>query len=91
MFDGWERRAIGVANAQKPAPDFLEALSRLGGAEQQLIELEQLADDGDTLEVVAKLRAIVREPKRETPTGSPVDLQRSEVSLRTEAPQTPSA
>ena len=32
---------------------------------QQLVELEQLADDGDTLEVVAKLGAIVREPKRE--------------------------
>jgi FlaA1/EpsC-like NDP-sugar epimerase len=31
----------------------------------QLVELEQLADDGDTLEVVAKLGAIVREPKRE--------------------------
>ncbi len=58
---------------------------------QQLIELEQLADDGDTLEVVAKLGAIVREPKREEAMGSPVDLQRSEVSLRTEAPPTPSA
>ena len=58
---------------------------------QQLIELEQLADDGDTLEVVAKLGAIVREPKREVATGSPVDLQRSEVSLRTEAPPTPFA
>jgi FlaA1/EpsC-like NDP-sugar epimerase len=57
---------------------------------QQLIELEQLADDGDTLEVVAKLGAIVREPKREEAMGSPVDLQRSEVSLRTEAPPTPS-
>jgi FlaA1/EpsC-like NDP-sugar epimerase len=31
----------------------------------QLLELEQLADDGDTLEVVAKLGGIVREPKRE--------------------------
>jgi FlaA1/EpsC-like NDP-sugar epimerase len=31
----------------------------------QLVELEQLADEGDTLEVVAKLGAIVREPKRE--------------------------
>jgi FlaA1/EpsC-like NDP-sugar epimerase len=52
---------------------------------QQLIELEQLADDGDTLEVVAKLGAIVREPKREVPTGSTVDRPRSEASLRTEA------
>ena len=33
---------------------------------QQLVELERLADEGDTLEVVAKLGAIVREPKRET-------------------------
>ncbi len=32
---------------------------------QQLVELERLAEDGDTLEVVAKLGAIVREPKRE--------------------------
>jgi FlaA1/EpsC-like NDP-sugar epimerase len=31
----------------------------------QLQELERLADDGDTLEVVAKLGSIVREPKRE--------------------------
>jgi FlaA1/EpsC-like NDP-sugar epimerase len=31
----------------------------------QLVELEQLADDGDTLEVVGKLGSIVREPKRE--------------------------
>jgi FlaA1/EpsC-like NDP-sugar epimerase len=31
----------------------------------QLVELEQLADDGDTLEVVGKLGTIVREPKRE--------------------------
>ena len=33
---------------------------------QQLIELEELADDGDTLEVVAKLGSIVRGPKRES-------------------------
>jgi hypothetical protein len=31
----------------------------------QLSELEQLAEEGDTLEVVAKLGSIVREPKRE--------------------------
>jgi FlaA1/EpsC-like NDP-sugar epimerase len=31
----------------------------------QLVELEQLADEGDTLEVVAKLGGIVREPTRE--------------------------
>jgi FlaA1/EpsC-like NDP-sugar epimerase len=58
---------------------------------QQLLELEQLADEGDTLEVVAKLGAIVRKPKREAPMGSPVDLQRSEVSLQTEAPLPPTA
>jgi FlaA1/EpsC-like NDP-sugar epimerase len=33
--------------------------------EEQLGELARLADEGDTLEVVAKLGSIVREPKRE--------------------------
>jgi FlaA1/EpsC-like NDP-sugar epimerase len=33
----------------------------------QLAELERLADEGDTLEVVGKLGAIVREPKRVDP------------------------
>jgi FlaA1/EpsC-like NDP-sugar epimerase len=33
----------------------------------QLDELERLADEGDTLEVVGKLGSIVREPKRVTP------------------------
>jgi len=33
---------------------------------EQLHELERLADEGDTLEVVGKLSAIVRAPKRET-------------------------
>jgi FlaA1/EpsC-like NDP-sugar epimerase len=32
--------------------------------EQQLVELERLADDGDTLEVVGKLRKVVGEPQR---------------------------
>jgi len=32
----------------------------------QLQQLARLADEGDTLEVVAKLGSIVREPKRET-------------------------
>jgi FlaA1/EpsC-like NDP-sugar epimerase len=32
----------------------------------ELADLERLADEGDTLEVVAKLGAIVRAPKRET-------------------------
>jgi FlaA1/EpsC-like NDP-sugar epimerase len=48
----------------------------------QLGELEQLADEGDTLEVVAKLGAIVREPLREI-TVSPAVRRRSEVSPRT--------
>jgi FlaA1/EpsC-like NDP-sugar epimerase len=39
-------------------PDWLEV---------QLSELERLADEGDTLEVVGKLGAIVREPKRVEP------------------------
>ncbi|HEY2355169.1 MAG TPA: nucleoside-diphosphate sugar epimerase/dehydratase [Gaiellaceae bacterium] len=33
----------------------------------QLVELERLADEGDTLEVVGKLGSIVREPKRVEP------------------------
>ncbi len=50
----------------------------------QLRELEGLADEGDTLEVVAKLGAIVREPQRETlPTASPAALPDSEASPRT--------
>jgi FlaA1/EpsC-like NDP-sugar epimerase len=35
--------------------------------EEQLIELERLADEGDTLEVVGKLRKVVSEPKRVEP------------------------
>jgi FlaA1/EpsC-like NDP-sugar epimerase len=34
---------------------------------RQLVELERLADEGDTLEVVGKLGAIVREPQRVEP------------------------
>jgi hypothetical protein len=30
----------------------------------QLVELERLADDGDTLEVVGKLRNVVEKPRR---------------------------
>jgi FlaA1/EpsC-like NDP-sugar epimerase len=48
----------------------------------RLRELELLADEGDTLEVVAKLGAIVREPLRELRV-SPVARPRSEVSPRT--------
>ncbi|HEY2542193.1 MAG TPA: nucleoside-diphosphate sugar epimerase/dehydratase [Gaiellaceae bacterium] len=60
---------------------------------EQLGQLEELADDGDTLEVVAKLGAIVREPKRETlpATGSPAGRPRSEASPRTADESSPSA
>ncbi|HLX19564.1 MAG TPA: nucleoside-diphosphate sugar epimerase/dehydratase [Gaiellaceae bacterium] len=50
---------------------------------QQLHELEALANEGDTLEVVAKLGAIVREPVREAITATPADRPRSEASPRT--------
>ncbi|MES1247751.1 MAG: nucleoside-diphosphate sugar epimerase/dehydratase [Actinomycetota bacterium] len=52
----------------------------------QLAELERLADEGDTLEVVAKLNAIALDPRRET-----VAAPSSEASLQTEAQQPPSA
>jgi FlaA1/EpsC-like NDP-sugar epimerase len=59
----------------------------------QLRELEELADQGDTLEVVGKLTAIVREPKRETlpAMGSPAALPRTEASPRTADESSPSA
>lgn len=59
----------------------------------ELAELERLADEGDTLEVVAKLNAIVREPKRETlaATASPAERPSSEASPRTAARPSPSA
>ncbi len=37
----------------------------------QLVELERLADEGDTLEVVGKLRNIVHEPRRLSPPTPP--------------------
>jgi len=50
----------------------------------QLRRLEELADEGDTLEVVAKLGAIVREPVREAlPTASPAARPRNEALPRT--------
>jgi len=50
----------------------------------QLQRLEELADEGDTLEVVGKLGGIVREPVREAlPTASPAARPRTEVSPRT--------
>ena len=52
---------------------------------EQLRELERLADDGDTLEVVGKLALIVREPVRESlpATGQEAVRPRIEASLRT--------
>src|SRR3954465_8973377 len=38
---------------------------------EQLVELERLADEGDTLEVVGKLRKIVNEPPRPEPPSPP--------------------
>jgi FlaA1/EpsC-like NDP-sugar epimerase len=57
---------------------------------EQLRELEELAEQGDTLEVVAKLGAIVREPAREV-TASPAVLPRIEASPRTAGERFPSA
>ena len=59
---------------------------------QQLRELEGLADDGDTLEVVAKLGSIVRDPVRESlpATGSPGALRHTEASPRTADESSPS-
>jgi FlaA1/EpsC-like NDP-sugar epimerase len=56
--------------------------------ESELAELERLADEGDTLEVVAKLGSIVKEPRRERPaaTATPADLPSTAASLRTAAP-----
>ena len=54
----------------------------------QLSELERLADEGDTLEVVAKLGSIVRSPTLE---GSATELTASSEALRqTEAQSAPS-
>jgi FlaA1/EpsC-like NDP-sugar epimerase len=53
----------------------------------ELADLERLADEGDTLEVVAKLGAIVRAPKREMVPGPaiPVPATPAEVSSGSEA------
>jgi hypothetical protein len=58
---------------------------------RELMELERLADEGDTLEVVAKLNAIVREPVRETHAGAPAKLSSSDMSPQTAAPPPPAA
>jgi O-antigen biosynthesis protein WbqV len=60
----------------------------------ELAELERLTDEGDTLEVVAKLGSIVREPKLETVPASTTPLELSsgsEASRQTEAGPTASA
>jgi len=51
----------------------------------ELLELERLAEDGDTLEVVAKLGSIVREPKRESVAAPAAATESLEVRPRTEA------
>jgi FlaA1/EpsC-like NDP-sugar epimerase len=59
---------------------------------RELAELERLADEGDTLEVVAKLNAIVHDPQRETPpTASTAGLPDSAALPQTAAPPTPSS
>jgi FlaA1/EpsC-like NDP-sugar epimerase len=60
---------------------------------EQLRELERLADDGDTLEVVGKLALIVREPVRESfpATGQQAARPRTEASPRTADEPSPSA
>ena len=42
---------------------------------EQLAELERLADDGDTLEVVGKLRNVVRESRRLGPPAPPAAVE----------------
>jgi FlaA1/EpsC-like NDP-sugar epimerase len=59
---------------------------------RELAELERLADEGDTLEVVAKLNAIVHEPQREAaPTVSAAGPPDSAALPQTAAPPTPSS
>jgi len=60
--------------------------------QEQLGELERLAGEGDTLEVVAKLNSVVHNPQRESiPTASAADLLDSAASPQTAAPPTPSS
>jgi len=53
--------------------------------QQQLAELEHLADDGDTLEVVAKLGTIVRNPRRLAP-PEPAPRSHDRAGIPTERP-----
>jgi FlaA1/EpsC-like NDP-sugar epimerase len=57
--------------------------------EEQLAELERLADEGDTLEVVGKLRKVVQAPKRlEPPSLSDTGSYRFEIDEKRVAPDT---
>jgi FlaA1/EpsC-like NDP-sugar epimerase len=54
--------------------------------EEQLSELERLADEGDTLEVVGKLRKVVQEPQRvELPNLSDTGSYKLEIEPRVES------
>jgi FlaA1/EpsC-like NDP-sugar epimerase len=66
-----ERESVGATDHPKIMRLSREPVDSAWLA-QQLVELEALADDGDTLEVVAKLGSIVREPKRERVLHAPV-------------------
>jgi FlaA1/EpsC-like NDP-sugar epimerase len=59
-------------------PDWLEA---------RLAELERLVDEGDTLEVVAKLGAIVREPVRLTAPLRTASMTEPEAPFERDAPR----
>jgi len=52
----------------------------------ELMELQRLADEGDTLEVVAKLNTIVRQPVREQPAVAPARLPSSEIAVPPPSP-----
>jgi FlaA1/EpsC-like NDP-sugar epimerase len=53
----------------------------------QLTELEHLAEEGDTLEVVAKLGSIVREPKREAVPGPQAPADAGATVVRSWTPE----
>ncbi len=81
-----EQEAIGATSHPK-----ILRLSRLpvdpDWLQEQIAELERLAAEGDTLEVVGKLGAIVREPKQvEAPSLSDTGSYRIELDQATPAP-----
>src|SRR5256885_16789603 len=57
-----------IRRATRPAVDA-------AWLEEELGELERLVDAGETLEVVAKLAAVVREPRRVGAAGGPAPQQ----------------